>query len=149
MLEVRKEKFELSNGKSVGIITKQTKSDALKKFECALVDETDNILTPFVKSITFDKENEIFLFQDKLAITEYLTGSVVFYVDYKGNPIGLAFFDMIDGYFDLGFKDSETFKERYPGLKTTLSFKFREEIYKRTETKIDNCKKLALAYKEV
>lgn len=89
---------------------KEGKKVCLGKFigrceEYVLFNSKEN-LSPMVKHISYDKENEVFLVRDEFsAIYPEKTkkapvkANVYFYLDFNGNPVGLAYTDAFDGLF--------------------------------------------------
>ena len=130
------------------VVIKEDLIDSRKCIYSTLISSTGEELSPKVKTIKYDKENNVFLLQDKIAITEYLTCSLFVYIDTNGNPLGMMFSDVIDGFINIPFKNKKEFLSGYVIYKYSFARKLKEEIYKKNETKIESAKKLALVSKE-
>ena len=146
---IRENSYTFENGHTVKVVTMATESKERRIVRQVLVDEDNEIISPEVKSIKFDKENQLFLVRDKLAIDEFMTGSIYFYVNYQGIPVGMCFFDLKNGFYDISFDTVKEFKEAYFNYKLHLTQLLREEVIIKTEKDIENCKKMALYKKGV
>lgn len=141
-----KEKYMNSEGKEIYIerfIGKQTK--------CVLSDGYKN-LSPMVNDITYDQEHKAFLVRDEYHDT-YENGNgnhianVYFYLDFSGNPIGLAYTDAFDGMFDvmtsyedLAFKDQWFLG--YASFKRNLGIRLGKKIQNRLTLYKDSAEKM-------
>ena len=141
---IRENEIKLDNGHVVKIVTISNKYEYATRTYEILVDEKDNAITPEVKSIKFDKEHQMFFVRDKLPIDEYFTGSINYYINYQGIPIGLCFFDLTNGFFNMDFKSSDDYKRRYFNFKMMMTDKIRKEVAHKVEVDTENCKKMAL-----
>ena len=141
--------YNLKNGKGSKIITLGT-TDKVNRMTCVvLANEKDEIITPAVTSITFDEENQVFFVRDRLVIDEYLTGSISYYVDYQGIPLGMCFSDIMDGFYKMDFDNAKDYKKGYEDFKSNLSQQIKQEVNRKSHVDLDNCKKLALYKKGV
>ncbi len=146
---IREKEIKLLNGESVKIITLKDDVKNFKRTYEILVDCNDEPITPEVKSISFDQEHQMFLVRDKLAIDEYLTGSIYYYINQEGLPIGLCFFDLKDGFYAINFDSNKDYKQNYFNYKLNLTNIIRSEVSRKTDIDLDNCKKMALYMKRV
>lgn len=146
---IREKEIELLNGNKVRIVT-QKSSDKDSKVACEiLVNSKNDILTPEVKRITFDKEYQMFLVQDKLAIDEYLTGSIYYYVNDKGLPLSMCFFDIVSGMYSIDFKSVDEFKTNYFNFKLNIVKQIREDVEHKRSVDLKNIQTMALYKKRV
>jgi hypothetical protein len=146
---IREVECDLENGSMVKIITLSNKDKNGTKTCEVLVNSKGEAITPEVKRITFDKDNQMFLVRDKLAIDEYLTGSINYYINYQGIPIGLCFFDLFNGFYTMEFNSSEEYKSGYFSFKLAMAQRIRSEVQDKVENDLGNCKKMALYKKGV
>jgi len=144
---IRENECILNDGKKYKIVIIQNRAANIIKTSEILVDDKGTVLTPEVKYIKFDREHQLFLVRDKLPIDEFMTGSIYYYVNGEGIPVGLCFFDLKDGFYSLDFKSNEEYKRNYFSYKLLITNKIRDEIIKKTEFNLDNCKKMALVKK--
>ena len=146
---IREKEIELLNGNKVRIVT-QKSSDKDSKVACEiLVNSKNDILTPEVKRITFDKEHQMFLVQDKLAIDEYLTGSIYYYVNDEGLPLSMCFFDIVSGMYSIDFKSVDEFKANYFNFKLNIVKQIREDVEHKRSVDLKNIQTMALYKKRV
>lgn len=113
-----------------------------EKEQCLLAND-DGFISPMVDHIEYDQEHDVFLVQDEFH-DAYLDGTlgnntanVFFYMDFEGNPLGLAYTDAFDGMFTPVIKDEENVDHdrwfiAYKEFKNTLGLELGRTIQKRT-----------------
>ena len=146
---IRENEIILDNGTKNYIVVMRQEDDKYSKTSVILLNDKKEVITPEVKNIKFDPETQLFLVKDKLSIDEYLTGSICYYIDETGLPLGLCFFDVTKGFYSMNFETPEEYKTNYFSLKLNICKSIREEILKKYENDIENCKKMALYMKRV
>ena len=146
---IREKEYELANGTKVTIVTLKANDKDSKRTCEILVDSKRNIISPEVKSISFDQEHQMFLVKDKLAIDEYLTGSIYYYINERGLPLGMCFFDILNGMYSIKFKNVEEFKSNYFNFKLNIVKQIREEVERKRSVDLENIKTMALYKKRV
>lgn len=129
-----------------------------KKEQCILYTDKEYI-SPIVGHIEYDSEHELFL-----AIDDYqeidLNGhvginsaNVFFYIDFDGNPVGLAYTDAFDGMFTPTLKSEDNphhdkwFLE-YGVFKHNLGVELGRTIARRTNHYGECAKKMLSVYKK-
>ena len=146
---IRENEILLDNGTKNYIVGMREGDGVRTKTTTVLLNDEKEVITPEVKSIKFDQEAQMFLVKDKLSIDEYLTGSICYYINERGLPLGLCFFDVTNGFYSMNFETPEDYKTNYFNLKLSICKSLREQVLKKYENDIENCKKMALYMKRV
>lgn len=115
------------------------------------------LISPMVSSITYDDEHELFfVVDDYYSIDEFgrkgnRSARVYFYIDFDGNPVGMAYTDAFDGLIDIQAKYRKYaygnwFLAIYREFKKDLGINLEEEFESRVKHHDECAKKMLSLY---
>ena len=103
--------------------------------------EDGRIIIENVDDIEIDMENQLFLVRDSIEINNKLTGTIFYYTNLKGVPLGLCFNNIYpDEYYPISFKSHVDYLLNYNEFKDEI----RLHIQKLANFKYDNSKMQSL-----
>ena len=116
----------------------------------SLFDGNDNLIIPLLNSISVTDIPGLFEVEDTIVINENITGTLYYFMNYEGIPVGFAYCNVFPNEFiSLGLDSNSEYIRWYQSRKKRLAQQFSERITDKTNSDIAKNKSLALYKKRV